>query len=350
MAEKDAYSVLMERHGYTNSERYRRILEHLVTPQQAKIAVELPAPPEELAQKLNMDVLTVNSELDELYAKGVIFPRNFETKEGYRFARMVLQLHDASQSSLKTDPVKERRLYELWEDFCHTEWYPDMAKGTNALDVPLTRVIPSYRAIKDIPGLMPCEDMREILKAAQLIAVCACSCRKRATAVGNPCEKSGVENCIQFNRGAEYVISRGSGRKLSYDEALAVIDSTEEHGLVHTWANSTTMPINTLCNCCRDCCVLWVPLDENNVHISKRWEKSRFEVRLDLDLCNGCQDCVERCQFDAIEMVKPEGSKKYKAAVDLEKCWGCGVCVVGCASGALRLELVRPPEHIPAAT
>ena len=155
MAEKDAYSVLMERHGYTNSERYRRILEHLVTPQQAKIAVELPAPPEELAQKLNMDVQTVNSELDELYAKGVIFPRNFETKEGYRFARMVLQLHDASQSSLKTDPVKERRLYELWEDFCHSEWYPDMAKGINALEVPPTRVIPSYRAIKDIPGSCP---------------------------------------------------------------------------------------------------------------------------------------------------------------------------------------------------
>jgi hypothetical protein len=25
----------------------------------------------------------------------------------------------------------------------------------------------------------------------------------------------------------------------------------------------------------------------------------------------GCQDYVLRCQFDAIEMVKPEGSKKY---------------------------------------
>ncbi|GAI03222.1 unnamed protein product, partial [marine sediment metagenome] len=52
MTEKDAYSVLMERHGYPSSERYRRILEYLLTPQQARIAAELPASPEELAQKL----------------------------------------------------------------------------------------------------------------------------------------------------------------------------------------------------------------------------------------------------------------------------------------------------------
>jgi Pyruvate/2-oxoacid:ferredoxin oxidoreductase delta subunit len=342
MTQKDAYAILMERHGYPDSERYRRTMEYLMTPEQARIAVELPAPPEQLADKLQVPVATIMSELDELFTSGVVFPRNFQTREGYRFARNVMQLHDASQSSVKTDPVRERRLFELWEDFCHAEWYPDLAAGIARGEFPPTRVVPAYRAIKDIPGILACEDMREILKAAPLIGVCACSCRQRAGAVADRCEKSIVENCLQFGRGAEYAISRGSGRQLSYEEALAVIDAAE-------MPNSATMTANVMCSCCRDCCVIWVPMDEHGVDISKRWAKSRFEARVDWDLCNGCQDCVERCQFDAIEMVKPEGSKKYKAIVDPERCWGCGVCVLGCAPEALSMAVVRPPEHIPEA-
>ncbi|MDY6893365.1 MAG: ion transporter, partial [Chloroflexota bacterium] len=40
----------------------------------------------------------ISRELNDLYDKGVVFPRNFQTREGYRFARNVMQLHDASQS------------------------------------------------------------------------------------------------------------------------------------------------------------------------------------------------------------------------------------------------------------
>ena len=347
MTAHDAYSVLMERHGYPTSERYRRILEYLITPQRAAIVVELPAPLEELAGTLHMDADAIGRELNDLYDKGVVFPRNFQTREGYRFARNVMQLHDASQSSIKTDPVRERRLFELWKDFCHNEWYPDMAHDSAAVGVPLTRVVPAYQAIKDIPGILPYEDIREMVRAAQTMAVCNCSCRQRAGAVADGCERSEVENCLQFNRGAEYQINRGSGRQLTYEETMAIVDSTEADGLVHTWPNMSMMSFNTLCNCCRDCCVLWVPLDENDVHVSKRWAKSRFEARVDIDSCNGCQDCVERCQFDAIEMVKPEGSKKLKAAIDPEKCFGCGVCVLACEPQALTMALVRPPEHIP---
>ena len=144
------------------------------------------------------------------------------------------------------------------------------------------------------------------------------------------------------------VSARRRGSKAAW-EVDCLIDAAEEDGLVHEMPNSTRMTTNVMCSCCRDCCVIWVPMDEHGVHISKRWAKSRFEARVDWDLCHGCQDCVERCQFDAIEMVKPEGSKKYKAIVDPERCWGCGVCVLACAPEALSVAIVRPPEHIPEA-
>ncbi|UCD58270.1 MAG: winged helix-turn-helix transcriptional regulator, partial [Candidatus Hydrogenedentota bacterium] len=197
MSDVDAYTLLAEKHGYRDSPRYRRVLEYLLTPQQARLAVELPMPPEELAQKVGMDVAAVTKELDDLYDKGVIFPKNFQTREHYRFARSIMQLHDATQSALSLDPVKDHALYELWEEACNVDWYPDVAAAFAQAEKPMSRVIPAYQAIKDIPGVLPHENMREILQAQELIAICSCSCRKRAESMGNKCERSHDKNCFQ---------------------------------------------------------------------------------------------------------------------------------------------------------
>ena len=77
------------------------------------------------------------------------------------------------------------------------------------------------------------------------------------------------------------------------------------------------------------------------------YAKSRFEAQNDLGTCDGCQDCIERCQFDALTMEKVEGHRKLKAIVDPENCMGCGVCVLACEPGSLKMAIVRPPEHIP---
>jgi ferredoxin len=73
---------------------------------------------------------------------------------------------------------------------------------------------------------------------------------------------------------------------------------------------------------------------------------NRFLAVVNEDSCKGCQDCVERCPFEAIEMRKTANSKKLKASVDPEKCKGCGVCIVGCKQNALTYRIVRPPEYI----
>ena len=73
---------------------------------------------------------------------------------------------------------------------------------------------------------------------------------------------------------------------------------------------------------------------------------SRYRARADTDSCIGCQTCVDRCFFDAIEMTKVPGSKKLKAVINEEKCMGCGLCVIGCEQNALIFDLVRPPEFL----
>ena len=352
MTTTDSYASLAERHGYPESLRFRRVLEFLMTPQQADLVALLPAEPADIAAKLGIPVEAVKAEIEILFRKGVVFPKNFQTRENPRFAREVTQLHDASQSILDLDkelysPEAKMELFRLWEDFCEKEWYPDRMKMIDMLPLPLLRVVAAYAAIKDLPDIEPYDDMREILKAQETRALCSCTCRKRRTDLGLACAHSHDINCFQFNRGAEYAITRGTGRKLSYEEALTIVDEIEQDGLIHNWRNDRNMAMTVMCNCCIDCCMIWHPVDTYGHDIGKYWAKSRFMAQVDQDLCIGCQTCVERCMFDAIEMVKVPGSKKLKASINPEKCFGCGMCVLKCEPLALSMKTVRPPEHIP---
>jgi electron transport complex protein RnfB len=351
MSQKDAYDTLTESLGFPGSARLRSILEMLMTSEEARLAEALPGGIAEVSEKTGIPEDKVRATLDGLYEKGVVFPRgDFANREYYRFARQIIQLHDATQASSKLDLEKDRPLFQKWHDFCKEEMYPRMAamfKGANAR---LTRVIPAYRAIKELPDILPAENFHEILGAQDIIAVVPCSCRIRTTAVGEQCQHTAEAktwHCLQFGRGAAYVINRGSGRKLTLEEALLLCDDVEEDGLIHRWANNANMTgINTSCQCCRDCCEEYVAMDQGSVPVSQWWEKSRYEAYLaEPDDCNGCALCVDRCQFDAVQMVQTDDG--LKASVEAEKCFGCGVCVVGCSPEALKMKVVRPTEFIP---
>jgi len=342
----DAYTQLADRVGYAHSAHFRRILEFLMTPEQAALVAELPKTPEELSEKLGMDVEEVKSNIDILFRKGVIFPRNFETLENPRFARHTMQLHDASQAGLRLDPIRHGKLFRLWEEFCDAEWDRDRTQEWMKEEAPRMRILPAYKAILNSPEVLPYEDVREIAKASPLTAVVSCTCRQRKETVGKKCVRSHDAVCIQFGRSAEYALMRGTGTRLSLYETLEMLDEVEEDGLVHTWVNNDAMVYGVMCNCCDDCCMIFDPMARFNVPPTKLYAKSRYEARVDQDLCTGDEVCVDRCQFDAITMQEIGGESK--AFVDPDKCMGCGVCVLTCTSGAMSFELVRPKEHIPA--
>ncbi|HUV52703.1 MAG TPA: 4Fe-4S binding protein, partial [Dehalococcoidia bacterium] len=185
---------------------------------------------------------------------------------------------------------------------------------------------------------------------ARSIAVAHCTCRRRKESVGKKCKKSHDMVDIQFNVAAEYLISNNAGKRLTADEALALIDQCEEFGLIHTCENSTRMrPRWGMCNCCTDCCMVYEPINRFKAPVSICMAKSRYEARVDEELCTGCDICIDWCPFSAIKMVNSNGLKEQKASIDIEKCMGCGVCVLKCDFEALSMKLVRPPEHIPPA-
>ncbi|MFB0520632.1 MAG: 4Fe-4S binding protein [Desulfatiglandales bacterium] len=332
----DAYAVLAEKLGYGGSERLIKVLKRLMDKEEAEIVASLPCPEADLARKLGEEEEKVNDILSELFKKGVVFM----TSKGYQFARDIFQLHDGTATDVRLDRVWGRDLLDLWEDFCQAEWYADWAKMVQTWEVPVWRVIPARKAISKGTKLLPSEDVGAILDKATKLALARCSCRRIAERCDLP-----VEVCLQVNRAAEYAITRGTGKELTKDEAMKVMDIAEEAGLIHSVYNNSRVP-NLVCNCCADCCVFYYPLTKYGV-LEKGVAKSRFQAEVDKATCTGCQTCVERCPFEAVEMVKISGEKKLKSQINSEKCFGCGVCAVGCESEAIKLVEIRSPEHIP---
>ncbi len=353
MSESDGYKQVATILGYPDSAHLRRWLEYIMTEEQARLVASLPGEADELAKKLKLDVGKVKKLIRDLYEKGVIVPKNFETLEGMRFIPSVIFLHDR-MLAIKNWKSKLPRLAEVVNDFLEKEFFPASAAQYAKAEQPAQRILTAYKTILDSPELLPEDDVRTILKQSKTISVVPCSCRVRTGA----CKKTQIDVCMQFNRSAEYGIAvgmEGPGKALSYEEAMEVIDAAEEAGLVHLWGNSARMSGSSLCSCCDCCCIIGLPYVEFHLPAAKRYSKSRYEAKVDPKVCIGCSDepsppCITIAPRYFKGCIKMEGrpdTKDYKAVVSSENCYGCGACVLKCPVGAIKMELVRPADHIP---
>jgi ferredoxin len=349
------YEKLMQDLGFPNSEYLRRILEHLMDEGEAKVAASLPGSVEEVAEKLGMYDKKVKEILEGLFDKGIAFPRDFRHRDYFRFARDIIQLHDATMASKR---MNDPELARLWKEFGERECNERIGRFLAATGAKVWRVVPAYRSIAGKESgkesdrmaakeILPYENIRYMIESQERIAVVPCSCRNVTLLAGDGCDytnEAETWHCIQLGRGAEYVIARGSGKEISVDEALELIERIEEEGLIHTWPNTSRISgkgITVNCNCCSDCCEFFLSAKAANIPIEKLLEKSRWVARVDEELCIACETCLERCHFDAIEIGDV-------AKIDEGRCFGCGLCVIGCEQEAIKMEVARPPDHIPA--
>jgi len=344
------YKELAKIMNMEHSETMQKILAKLASPEQAKIVLELPNPPEEIAKKLNISKEKVESTIQELVEKGLVVL----TKRGAKMARSEGQLHDL-QTNKKFDKELGKEYWSLWRQLLLEE-RPERLKKRAEQKSPTGRIIPRLGAVKDIPGIMPFEDVREILKAHQPVAVIPCACKR----VNEETRSCGLpdETCIIFGNTATFNLNaRKTGRQLTYDEALKLIEKLDQYPVVHLVPNMRDVSL-LLCNCHGDCCDVMIPyLDEKTGKISKKmsdlWKKthapSRFVATVDTTKCRSCKLCVTtRCQFGASEFKLYPELDAERAYVDPQFCMGCGVCVITCPGKARTMKLVRPPEHVPA--
>lgn len=333
MAEKTLCEQLAERVGAGDSEIIAGIFAALTDEKEARLllAASPPATAEEIAEKSGLAISEIEERIDPLFEKGLLFKSKKPDAIRYYRVRHVLQLHDSTAVAL--DPSRE--MMDLWKRFMAEEWTDFSRKFEEKLPKSVMRVIPVNVSVDLNTQILAFEDVKHLIDSARSIAVTRCSCR----AIDGSCGKS-VEVCFQIDRAADYAMERGTGRPLTKEEAINLLKSCEEEGLIHVAENKKALG-HVICNCCSDCCINWPSVRSDRGTFAA---PSRFRAWVDPEECIGCELCLERCFFDAMRM-EDEGDL---AAVDAEGCMGCGLCQVVCPTDAILMQEARPEAFVPA--
>jgi Na+-translocating ferredoxin:NAD+ oxidoreductase subunit B len=284
-------------------------------------------PATEVAERLNQTADEVKAVLDAMADKGLVM------------------------TSTKTDPPFYAPLPWLtgwgdwtayWEDkktaLLELEYRKGFAQAMMKEDARrpnIFRTVPVYETIPDKSTVAPHDNIRSILERAGTISLANCYCDMHRKKTGEKTTEP-LERCFLFGTYADYLIEKGFGRKVTVDEAMAVMNKCEEAGLVHNVTNLEN-PI-FVCNCPDYC----------GSNLGRRFEPiiegmpriNNFFASVIADECTGCQTCVEYCPLKVISM----GSEGV-AEINGKLCVGCGVCASKCPSGALTLKERSGPEH-----
>lgn len=183
-----------------------------------------------------------------------------------------------------------------------------------------------------IEKIIPTQNIDEIVKKFDDIAVGKCFCRQHEEILGHPCKQIElVDSCFTLGKSARHTSKHGFSRLVSQEEALDILNICREAGLVHK-AYHLASDINkeevAICNCCGDGCC---PNSLKGAYIPQN-NASSFVAEINPDLCVGCGTCVEKCHNAIIELNDDD-----KAERDEEFCIGCGVCAYFCPENAINL-------------
>jgi Pyruvate/2-oxoacid:ferredoxin oxidoreductase delta subunit len=200
---------------------------------------------------------------------------------------------------------------------------------------PISRTIEIDEELDVKNEILPYEILEKSLSAYEIFSETPCSCREAAKLANEPCERTSENFCIQAGTSAEHAINSGTGKKMSYDEAMERLKEAEKHGLVHSTYNQLD-PSYFVCNCCPCCCMSLAPVIKGFKLMAAR---SNFEPVVDNDLCILCDTCVDICPVGIIEHT--EDSDSEKISISLDGCLGCGLCASNCPEEAISLEKVR---------
>ncbi len=314
-----------------------QLLRRLFTEEEAETYIRLTSDletPEQVAARTDGDPERLAIVLEGMAAKGLVFPKRKGEAHYYAAAPFAHGLIEHQVERM------DGGLARLIEDYMWAEKVPqepssgpEVETGLPLRAMPL-RTVPIMAPVMAAKAVAPYEDVSEIIRAQDRIALANCYCAKQQEALESGCRQD-LEVCLLLGFYADYYVEHGMGRKITQDEALTVLQRAAEAGLVHQIPDSEDPA--AICNCCPDCCgqLRALKMLPNPAVLVT----SDHFAEVDAELCNACELCVDGCSMDAISMSDDE-----IAAVNLEKCIGCGVCVVACPTDGILLAS-KPAEE-----
>jgi Pyruvate/2-oxoacid:ferredoxin oxidoreductase delta subunit len=312
-----------------------RLLEKLFTPAEAGLAAQLRLTretPEQIAARLERDTAEVRTLLKGMARRGLIAAGRTEGGLGYGLLPFVVGIYENQVGSL------DRELALLFEAYYRQAFATVMSTQPQ-----YHRVIPVNESIKVDLEVRPFESAAGLVENAQAWGVLDCICRKQKALIGQGCDHP-VDVCMALADVPGVFDGNPVVHAQTREESLATLQRAAQAGLVHSVSNNQ-QGVHYICNCCTCSCGILRGMAE--LGIANVVARSSYLNQVDGMLCNGCEICLDYCQFGALA-VGDDGI----ASVNAVRCVGCGVCVLQCPNEALGMvlrpeeELVLPPETI----
>ncbi len=325
------------------------LLHELYTPSEMKLVLQLPGTGEEVAEKLGLNPIEVEATLNRLYRFGRLLPMK-KGKPGYAPSVDMVTIRDQigmAYISMGLDWSPKLPMFRLMEAWRTMRNMPPQV--VEALSSGF-RVIPKYESIKNLPGVMYCENIKEIMDSFQevdklAIQQCVCKVYNSYVQTGSyspdHCQCGLHEHdatdghCMALGTRADFVAENYGAHFPTREETDRCLWEIDASTAVLSAPNKRQLDF--VCSCCDDCCAI-AGYEHDGIPIRV---PSRFRPKVREDRCVGCGLCVERCVFHAVKV------ENGKASINPDQCMGCGNCVVTCPQKALKMTIVHDVDWIP---
>jgi ferredoxin len=303
-----------------------RLLEKMFTPEEAALAAVMrlkPEPAADIAARAGVDPKQAYRQLKGMVRNGLITARRAGRQLGFELMPFVVGIYEMQL------PRMDAEMAALFEQyFEETQGYGIVNEAPA-----VHRVIPVEEAIPVGAEVYSYQRASELIQTAKSWGVRECICRVQQDLVGQGCDHP-LEVCLVFAPVEGAFEHSPIDRALTEGEALDILQTAREAGLVHTVGNYRDGHFY-ICNCCTCSCAILRSMARFGQLSAVA--HSDFYAVADEALCAGCGDCVAACQFGALAL------SEDVCAVDRQRCVGCGLCTDVCPSEALHLE--RRPGH-----
>ena len=322
-------------------------LQAKITEEQAKLLLEFKKHSmsfEQIKKKSELTADELGAMLNELMDNGIIagFPDEKTGSLKYTLMALFPGIIEYAFAGGKTG-AHEENLAHLVENMIGD--LREVFLNNYDIIMPQLKSFPAFERIIPVEESIPVgqqvvlttENAFKIVDETDDLAIVHCYCKQEKDLTKDPCKITDKRDiCINLGETANFAINHNFGTRIAKKEAKDILREAEKLGLVHKIFKSNLQfgrTIDGICSCCKCCCGMF------RYHHEGTWPYmtlTSYIANLDKSICNGCEDCVERCPMNNISM-------KNDVAVLDKKCIGCGLCAYICKPKAI--QLVRTGER-----
>ena len=279
---------------------FTKMFKKLIPEEEAELGCFVPKKPssvEEIAKLAGISAEKAEPMLKHMAQKGVVFER----EAGGRFFYNITPFIPGFYEYVMTDPEtkKDPEMAELFRDVNHI--LPGkILQFVNPQEGGLLKVTPVMKEVDAQRKVYSFEDVRTFLDKVDSFSVADCACRLSAKMVGKGCTHPVEDSCMQLGETADYYVRTGRGRRVTKEEAIELLESYEQAGLVHTAFSVEGEDFSSfICNCCGCSCS---GLRYTNIFDGNPFARSNFRAQINEDNCVACGNCVEICPVNAVTL------------------------------------------------